>query len=98
KRRLRKSSIVRGAESRLKSFRQASILAVALTGFILLMFSADESLSSDGKNLSMLQDSAVTESAPDTVISVITTEQAAGEAIGALQKMWHNFLVNYPKV
>lgn len=46
----------------------------------------------------MLQDSAVTESAPDTVISVITTEQAAGEAIGALQKMWHNFLVNYPKV
>lgn len=98
KRRVRKSSIVKGAENRLKGFRQASILAVAITGFILLMFSADETLSSNEQITPVQQDTTIIEAASDTVAPVQGTEQAAGEALSALQNIWNNFIVNYPKI
>ncbi|MFW6371182.1 MAG: mechanosensitive ion channel family protein [Bacteroidota bacterium] len=98
KQRIRKGPVVKGAEKQLKGFRQASILAVALTGFILLIFSADESLSSQEQQTSTPQDTAATVAANDTVGTDQSTEQAAGEAIGALQNMWDNFIFNYPKV
>lgn len=97
-RRVRKSSVVKGAENRLKGFRQASILAVAMTGFILLMFSADETLSSNEQITTIQQDTVAIESAADTVSPAQGTEQAAGEAISALQDIWNNFIFNYPKI
>ncbi|CAM3547816.1 mechanosensitive ion channel domain-containing protein [Pontibacter korlensis] len=42
KRRVTRGSAVEGAKNRLKNFRQASILAVAITGFIMLIFSPSE--------------------------------------------------------
>ncbi len=93
-----KSSVVKGAENRLKGFRQASILAVALTGFILLLFSSEESLSSKKQEAAPLKDTVTIISESDTITSKQGTEQATGEAIGALQNMWNNFIFNYPKV
>jgi small-conductance mechanosensitive channel len=97
KQRIRKGSLVKGAENRLKGFRKASVLAVALTGIILLMFSPGDILSSEEQAGGIIQDTTLVESKPDTVPSVQGTEQAAGEAIGALHNMWNNFIVNYPK-
>ncbi len=98
KRRIRKNPVVKGAENRLKGFRQASILAVAITGFILLIFSADETLSSNDEIITIQQDTVAIEAASDTSSTVQGTEQAAGEAITALQDMWNNFIINYPKI
>lgn len=97
-RKFRKSSVVKGAESRLKGFRQASILAVAMTGFILLMFSADDSLSSAENTGLIQQDTAEIVQAPGSEQRVQDTDVATGEAFTALQNMWDNFFYNYPKV
>ena len=98
RRRVRKNAVVKGAESRLKGFRQASILAVAITGFILLLFSADETLSAEDPVQNTLQNTLTNDAQADTAAAVQGTEQAAGEAIGALQNMWNNFIFNYPKI
>ncbi|HZH72050.1 MAG TPA: hypothetical protein VFD91_06140, partial [Mariniphaga sp.] len=98
RRRIRKNAVVKGAESRLKGFKQASILAVALTGFILMIFSADETFSSEELSAVIQSDTIFTDSTTDTLTKVQGTEQAAGEAIGALQTMWNNFIFNYPKI
>ncbi|MFW5877928.1 MAG: mechanosensitive ion channel family protein, partial [bacterium] len=95
---VQKSTVVKGAENRLKGFRQASILAVALTGFILLIFSIEDTFSLDGQNPAIQQDSVESETLEDTIPAVQGTEQATGEAIGALHNMWNNFIYNYPKV
>ena len=93
----RKATVVKGAQNRLKGFRQASILAVAITGFILLIFSADDTFSMEGQ-ADMQQDTLITATESDTTSTVQGTEQATGEAIGALQDMWNSFVVNYPKI
>jgi small-conductance mechanosensitive channel len=92
-----KSSVVRGAETRLKGFRQASILAVAMTGFILLLFSADETFSAAGNTETIIQDTTVIVEQENSLNGDMTTGQAADEAIGSLQDMWNNFIINYPK-
>jgi len=93
----RKATVVKGAQNRLKGFRQASILAVAITGFILLIFSTDDTYSMEGQE-DMQQDTLITATESDTTSTVQGTEQATGEAIGALQDMWNSFIVNYPKI
>ncbi len=98
KQRVKKGSVVKGAENRLKGFRQASILAIAMTGFILLMFAPDETFSSADMTPSFQQDTIAMETVNDSTEKIQGTEQAAGEAIGALQNMWNNFVFNYPKV
>lgn len=92
-----KNQVVKGAENRLKGFRQASILAVAMTGFILLLFSADETFSSTDISPDILQDTTIIIGENDTLQGNLTTEKAADEAIGALQNMWNNFIFNSPK-
>lgn len=92
-----KAPVVKGAQNRLKGFRQASILAVAITGFILLIFSADDTFSMEDQ-ADMQQDTLITATETDTISTVQGTEQAAGEAISALQNMWNGFIVNYPKM
>lgn len=94
----RKATVVKGAQNRLKGFRQASILAVAITGFMLIIFSADDTFSLEGQEEVIQQDNSITANETDTISSAQGTEQAAGEAISALQNMWNNFIVNYPKI
>jgi small-conductance mechanosensitive channel len=95
KRGIRKSTVVKGAENRLKGFRQASVLALALTGFILLIFTTEDTSSLTSQVTGNLQDSVEVAARADTVSG---TGQAADEAIGALQNMWNNFISNYPKI
>ncbi len=97
RRKIGKSSVVKGAENRLKGFRQASILAVAMTGFILLLFSSDETFSAAGNTESIIQDTTVIIEQEDSLNAYMTTEKAADEAISSLQNMWNNFIINYPK-
>jgi small-conductance mechanosensitive channel len=92
-----KSSVVKGAENRLKGFRQASILAVAMTGFILLLFSANEPFSAAGSASTFIQDTTIVVEQSDTINGPLTSEKAADEAITSLQEMWNNFIFNYPK-
>jgi small-conductance mechanosensitive channel len=97
RRRRGKGSAVKGAENRLKGFRQASILAVAMTGFILLLFAADETFSAAGNTDLKIQDTTVVIEQADTLNREMTTEKAADEAISSLQDIWNNFILNYPK-
>ncbi|GAB3823373.1 mechanosensitive ion channel family protein [Pontibacter rugosus] len=104
-------SAVKGAENRLKNFRQASILAVAITGFIMLMFAPSEAgLAQDGGEVQateLQEDSAEvlavdslaeTEAMADTASVAESSKASAGEAIGALQSLWKSFLYNLPKI
>ncbi|MBA9078601.1 mechanosensitive ion channel family protein [Rufibacter quisquiliarum] len=111
----RKGSAVKGAENRLKNFRQASILAVAITGFFLMVVAPSEaglglqevdtlSGAADSSGLSptdslLLPDSL--EQAQDSLANgslSVSSKAAAGEAIGALQKIWNGFYYNLPRV
>ena len=98
KRRIQKSKVVKGAENRLKGFRQASMLAVAFTGFILLVFTTEDTYSFNSQDSDVKPDSVEVVAQADSIRVGSGTEQAAGEAIGALQNMWINFISNYPKV
>ncbi|GHA66923.1 mechanosensitive ion channel family protein [Pontibacter akesuensis] len=107
-------SAVKGAENRLKNFRQASILAVAITGFIMLLFAPSEAgLAQDGGEAQLtelqedslaLEDSAAfaaedsMAAANDTTSISQASKASAGEAIGALQGLWRSFLYNLPKI
>jgi small-conductance mechanosensitive channel len=105
RKRIRKSSPVKGAENRLKKFKQASFLAVAFTGFLLLMFSpADVGYSQSAEKDSteqtdqsdtIAEDIAEADSAEEVIL---TSEEATDEAIGALHNMWRNFVSNLPKI
>lgn len=106
RRRKTPGSAVKGAENRLKNFRQASILAVAITGFIMLIFApseaglAQDSVATDSVTITeqvAVEDLAVTEAAPDTATAP-SSKESADEAIGALQNLWESFLYNLPKI
>ena len=102
KQRISGSSAVAGARNRLKNFRQATILAVAVTGFMLLLFAPSEAgLAQDGAALS--EEKAVEEQVPSNTLTGAGTVGAAGkdatdEALGALQGLWESFWYNLPKI
>lgn len=111
KKQIGKNTAVKGAENRLKNFRQASILAVAITGIILMLFSPSEAgLAQDTTQPEEGYDTvAVIEevSVEDLIASEATTSdsldtassnEATDEAIGALQGMWSSFYYNLPKI
>jgi hypothetical protein len=98
--------IVKSAENRLRNFKQASILAVAITGFIMLVLAPSEAgLSMQASVLSQTQttDSSATadRSEPDTSevdsTSTFSSQESAKEAISALQNLWNGFYYNLPK-
>ncbi|WP_040573444.1 mechanosensitive ion channel family protein [Pontibacter sp. BAB1700] len=101
-----RGSAVKGAQNRLRNFRQASILAVAITGFILLMFAPSEAgLAQENgpDSVAVVEEVAIEELVPgDTASEVVTqngsTKEAAEEAIGALQGLWESFIFNLPKI
>ncbi|MCX2741277.1 mechanosensitive ion channel family protein [Pontibacter anaerobius] len=113
-RRVKRGSTVEGAKNRLKNFRQATILAVAVTGFIMLLFAPSEAgLAQDGEQEAVdtvaiveevavadlvAPDSAMDTAAEDTTSQILSGKEAAGEAIGALQGLWDSFFYNLPKM
>jgi len=89
-RKKRPEESVKGAKNQLKRFKQASILAVGITGLMLMFTSSAPSESFDASSQRMR----------DTTTETLkkSNEQAADEAIGALHNMWESFIYNYPKV
>jgi small-conductance mechanosensitive channel len=98
KRGVTKSAEVKGAENRLKKFRQSTILAVAVTGFILLLFSGGDLASMEEQALTNQPDTTEILSTEVVKNSSTETEKAADEAIWAIQNMWNSFIVNLPKI
>jgi small-conductance mechanosensitive channel len=103
-----RGSAVKGAQNRLRNFRQASILAVAITGFILMMFAPSEAgLAQDNypDTVAVVEEVAVQDLVPADTVAEETvaetngsTKEAAEEAIGALQGLWQSFIFNLPKL
>ncbi|MBD1398094.1 mechanosensitive ion channel [Pontibacter sp. JH31] len=101
-----RGSAVKGAQNRLRNFRQASILAVAITGFILLMFAPSEAgLAQDNgpDTVTVVEEvsqgeSALADTATEAVAQNGSTKESAVEAIGALQGLWDSFIFNLPKI
>ncbi len=86
-----RKTLVKGAEGRLKQFRQASALAVAITGFLLLISGPADSFPQGAEG----------ETTTEQVTAPARAEQnekATDEAIDALQNLWSGFVFNYPKV
>jgi small-conductance mechanosensitive channel len=103
RKKLRKGSIVKGAQGRLKQFRQASVLTIALTGFLMLLITSPEGGFSRDSNdaTTVINEQAVPlQTADDDTIPVdsLSNEQATDEAINALQNTWNVFIYNYPKI
>lgn len=96
-RRLKRKVLFSSAESRLKQFRQASVLAVAMTGFIILLLSlTDQTFSQvpdsvNGIDSGQEADAILNEPVNDD-------EKATDEAFNALENLWDNFTYNYPKI
>lgn len=103
-----RGSAVKGAQHRLRNFRQASLLAVAITGLILLMFAPSEAgLTQDNypDTVAVVGKVAVQDLIPgDTLTEEAaaekksSTKEATDEAIGALQGLWEGFIYNLPKI
>ncbi|MBS0000231.1 MAG: mechanosensitive ion channel [Cyclobacteriaceae bacterium] len=100
----RKSSLIKGAQSRLKQFRQASVLTIALTGFLMLLITSPEggysqdTIPTEISNNEISNPHAPGEEADAVSGNGSDNEQATDEAINALQNLWNNFIYNYPKI
>jgi len=96
------ASAVKGARNRLKNFRQASVLAVALTGFIMLLFApseaglAQETATAD--SVVVVEELAVADTAAADTTAALSGKESTDEAIGALQGLWNSFRYNLPKL
>jgi small-conductance mechanosensitive channel len=105
RRRMDAGTAVRGAQNRLRKFRQASILAVAITGFIMLLFAPSEA--GLGPQADVLSQTPPADSvaagdgtgpvAAADSLDAPSSRESAEEAIGALQNMWNGFYYNLPK-
>ncbi|GGG07979.1 hypothetical protein GCM10011323_10670 [Pontibacter amylolyticus] len=101
-----RGSAVKGARNRLRNFRQASILAVAITGLILIMFAPSEAgLTQDMYDtVAVVEEVAVQDPASggtvteEAVVKKKGSKEATDEAIGALQGLWEGFIFNLPKI
>ena len=110
----RSGAVVKGAQQRLKRFAQASILTVAVTGFLVLLLAPSEAGYSQDAD-------TVGQDVPDSVavIEKIATEEltaeeaeadtladapgdvgeaAKNEALVALRNLWDSFYENLPKI
>ncbi|WP_245590631.1 mechanosensitive ion channel family protein [Adhaeribacter aquaticus] len=108
KKRINASSAIKGAENKLKNFRQASILAVAITGFMMLFFTpgeaglvqSDSSITETSADTMLLQETNPTEPGATTQddVTSLSSQEATNEALGALQNLWNSFFYNLPKI
>jgi small-conductance mechanosensitive channel len=107
KRKVKRESAVKGAESRLKNFRQATILAVAITGFVMMVFTPGEAglaqsttqeETTDTTLATAIDSLAYTETATPDTLAAQSSKESADEAIGAIQMLWDSFFYNLPKM
>ncbi len=96
---------VGGARARLKWFRQASVLAVAITGILLLLFSPGEADIPTGIGAENAAELAAEEQPGGTRNdgSIADEDQPSGqeaaeEAIGTVRQLWRGFYANLPKL
>lgn len=94
-----------GARARLKWFRQASVLAVAITGILLLLFSPGEADIPTGIGAENAAELAAEEQPGGTRNdgSIADEDQPSGqeaaeEAIGTVRQLWRGFYANLPKL
>lgn len=112
KRRLRGSTI-EGAQNKLKQFKQASILAIAVTGILLLVLSPREAGYSQEVGDSVLENEIASTdpeehlSSDDTISDTMPlqeekreeiSEAAKNEALNTLSNLWEGFYSNLPKI
>jgi small-conductance mechanosensitive channel len=102
RRKTKSGGAVKGAQIRLKNFRQATILAVAITGFIMLVLAPSEAgLTQQGTviqadSIAVTVDNTAGTASADTN-GALSGRESAEEAIGALQNIWNGFIVSLPK-
>lgn len=87
------------ARNRLRAFRQSTILAVALTGLLLLIFAPGDARVADTDSGAAV---STTESAGDAAVSAEEEMQPLGEAaqeevLTAARNLWEGFVFNLPK-
>lgn len=82
------------ARGSLRAFRQASLLAVAITAFLLLLITDGEAQST-GLAAGEAEAAAVVTADVETVVSPI---DATEEAVGSMRTLWRAFLTSWPKV
>ncbi|MFW5658320.1 MAG: mechanosensitive ion channel family protein [Bacteroidota bacterium] len=91
-----RKNTVKGAKGKLKNFRQASVLAVSITGILLMLFSFTEN-NADSVSISspyLTSEDSILQNANSSE----QNEKATEEAIGALQDLWDSFHNNAPKL
>lgn len=97
--RKKRGSTVKGAQNRLKQFKQATLVAVAITGFLLLVLAPGEAgyTQSDTSLTPILAADSVeaVDSLPNEEPEF--TEAAKDEAIVTITNIWRNFYANLPK-
>lgn len=100
--RSQRGSTIKGAQNRLKQFKQASILAVAMTGFLLLVFTPEDVSFSqeDSVAITLAESTAVESISADTVESLEEdfSKAAKDEAVNTAMSLWDGFYSNLPKL
>ncbi len=92
----RNKKTVKAAKGRLKNFRKASVLAVSITGILLILisFAGDDTVSKTDTSYVLSTGDNLTQSDNAPAQDNIATE----EAIGALQNLLDKFLYSTPKL
>jgi small-conductance mechanosensitive channel len=96
KRRLRRQDTTEGANRQLGKFRQASIIALAFTMLMLLIFPEEETRTQDTDSLAALPKQAA-DTLTDPSVEAIG-QAATDEALTTLQELWPGFYNNLPKM
>ncbi|MFO7963025.1 MAG: mechanosensitive ion channel [Desulfobacterales bacterium] len=81
---------MKGARTRLRWYRQSSILALAMTGILLIMFAPGDA-EIPPENGVQVPGGVQNQPAADT-------RESTEEAIGTVRQLWESFLVNLPKI
>ncbi|GAA0894310.1 hypothetical protein GCM10009122_39910 [Fulvivirga kasyanovii] len=98
--RKKRGSTVKGAQNRLKQFKQATLVAVAITGFLLLVLAPGEAgyTQSDTAIAPIVAADSI-ETPADSLADEQPefTEAAKDEAIVTITNIWRGFYANLPK-
>ncbi|UII31604.1 mechanosensitive ion channel [Fulvivirga ulvae] len=97
--RRKRGTTVKGAQNRLKQFKQATILAVAITGFLMLILAPEEAGYTQSNTL-YAQTGAIDEKVTTNTHAAEGkefTEVAKNEAIVTVTNIWRGFYANLPK-
>jgi small-conductance mechanosensitive channel len=93
-----------GARGRLRHFRQATLLAVALTTLLLMLFAPGEAGLADGPEEAGAASAALAQQAPEEGASADEPtggeplgQAAADEAARTVESLWQGFTANLPK-